>query len=252
MAGVKNPFQMSVIKSCIGIIGCGISLYLIRIVPRRIILMTGGFFQAFFQLACAIAYQVQPGTTQSGNILVAFSILYNFVYCATIAPYSWVVGGEIPSQRLRGYTFGISAGLAFVSGWLITFTAPYFINPASLNWGPKVPSHVESNDSSTDISGSRQTWLLLRLFSSLFRRRKIGLWKNWMRCSLPKSQQGNFLRMSALEQNKRGNALSFRLWDWMKKDRLCTRRKSAMPRELEIYRRKWNYVLKAILTHLLS
>ena len=137
MAGVQNPFQMSVIKSCVGIIGCGISLYMVRIVPRRIILMTGGLLQGLFQLACAIAYQVEPGTRQAGNILIAFSILYNFVYCATIAPYSWVVAGEIPSQRLRGYTFGIAAGLGFVGAWLITFTAPYFINPNSLNWGPK-------------------------------------------------------------------------------------------------------------------
>jgi len=138
MAGIKNPFQMSVVKSVVGIVGCAISLYMVRIVPRRTILMTGGFLQGVFQLACAIAYQVEPGTPSAGNILVTFAVLYNFVYCATIAPSSWVVAGEIPSQRLRGYTFGIVAGLGFVGAWLITFTAPYFINPSALNWGPKV------------------------------------------------------------------------------------------------------------------
>jgi len=61
-----------------------------------------------------------------------------FVYFPTIAPYSWVVGGEILSQRLQVYAFGIATGLGFVSAWLIRFTALYFINPASLNWGPKV------------------------------------------------------------------------------------------------------------------
>jgi hypothetical protein len=138
MAGVKNPFQMSVVKSCIGILGCAMSLYMVRVTPRRIILMTGGLCQAIFQLACAIAYTVEPGTNRAGEILVAFSVLYHFVYCATIAPYSWLVAGEIPSQRLRGYTFGIAAGMGFVGAWLITFTAPYFINPSALNWGPKV------------------------------------------------------------------------------------------------------------------
>lgn len=72
-----------------------------------------------------------------------------------VATYAWLSGGEIPSQRLRSYTFGIAASLGFLgavgaqwfpilmrfvsdnSKWLATFTAPYFINPESLGWGPK-------------------------------------------------------------------------------------------------------------------
>lgn len=54
-----------------------------------------------------------------------------------IASYSWLVAGEIPSQRLRSYTFGVAASAGFLGAWLITFTAPYFINPSSLNWGPR-------------------------------------------------------------------------------------------------------------------
>lgn len=54
-----------------------------------------------------------------------------------IAPYAWLAGGEIPSQRLRSYTFGLAAAVGFFGAWLTTFTAPYFINPSSLNWGPR-------------------------------------------------------------------------------------------------------------------
>lgn len=54
-----------------------------------------------------------------------------------IAVYAWLAGGEIPSQRLRSYTFGLAAAVGFLAAWLTTFTAPYFINPDSLNWGPK-------------------------------------------------------------------------------------------------------------------
>jgi hypothetical protein len=54
-----------------------------------------------------------------------------------VATYAWISGGEIPSQRLRSYTFGLAAALGFLAAWLATFTAPYFINPESLNWGPK-------------------------------------------------------------------------------------------------------------------
>jgi len=54
-----------------------------------------------------------------------------------IATYAWLSGGEIPSQRLRSYTFGFAAAIGFLGAWLTTFTAPYFINPSSLNWGPR-------------------------------------------------------------------------------------------------------------------
>ena len=54
-----------------------------------------------------------------------------------IAAYAWLAGGEIPSQRLRSYTFGLAAAIGFLGAWITTFTAPYFINPESLNWGPR-------------------------------------------------------------------------------------------------------------------
>lgn len=72
-----------------------------------------------------------------------------------VATYAWLSGGEIPSQRLRSYTFGLAASIGFLGAvrppcpalarfwlsdswkWLATFTAPYFINPEALNWGPK-------------------------------------------------------------------------------------------------------------------
>lgn len=54
-----------------------------------------------------------------------------------VATYAWLAGGEIPSQRLRSYTFGLAAAIGFLGAWVTTFTAPYFINPESLNWGPK-------------------------------------------------------------------------------------------------------------------
>jgi hypothetical protein len=54
-----------------------------------------------------------------------------------IATYAWLAGGEIPTQRLRSYTFGFAAAIGFLGAWITTFTAPYFINPQSLNWGPR-------------------------------------------------------------------------------------------------------------------
>lgn len=54
-----------------------------------------------------------------------------------VAPYSWMVAGEAPSQRLRSYTFGVASACGYLLAWLVTFTTPYFINPSALNWGPR-------------------------------------------------------------------------------------------------------------------
>ena len=62
--------------------------------------------------------------------------IFNFVYVA-YAPYAWLIGGEYPNNHLRAHTFGLGTALNFLGNWLGVFTAPYFINPASLNWSAK-------------------------------------------------------------------------------------------------------------------
>jgi SP family sugar:H+ symporter-like MFS transporter len=71
------------------------------------------------------------------KVIVGLSVVYIIGYNGMIAAYAWLTGGEIPSQRLRSYTFGIASAVGFAGAWLATFTAPYFINPESLNWGPE-------------------------------------------------------------------------------------------------------------------
>ena len=77
-----------------------------------------------------------------------------------VAAYAWLAGGEIPSQRLRSYTFGIASAVGFAGAWLATFTAPYFINPESLNWGPEYGRLSSSN---ITLSRDRPTGNLLTL-----------------------------------------------------------------------------------------
>ena len=71
------------------------------------------------------------------QVIVAMSVIYICGYNGMVATYAWLAGGEIPSQRLRSYTFGLAAAVGFAGAWLATFTAPYFINPDALNWGPE-------------------------------------------------------------------------------------------------------------------
>jgi hypothetical protein len=138
MAKVTNPFAMTNVLSCMGLIAIILnSLIIVKYGRRRVLLMTGLLFCGVLQLIIAIVYTKQPGTKSTGNVTVGLSCIYLFSYNGMIATYAWLAGGEIPTQRLRSYTFGLAAAVGFFFAWLTTFTAPYFINPASLDWGPK-------------------------------------------------------------------------------------------------------------------
>ncbi|KAF2787544.1 MFS monosaccharide transporter-like protein [Melanomma pulvis-pyrius CBS 109.77] len=136
MAKVGNAFQNSCILTAVGVVviivnSCVIS----KIGRRRVFLMVGMFICGVSQFIVAAVYHVHPGTVGTGKVIVALSVIYICGYNGMVATYAWLAGGEIPSQRLRSYTFGIAAAVGFAGAWLATFTAPYFINPSALNWG---------------------------------------------------------------------------------------------------------------------
>ncbi|KAJ4175269.1 hypothetical protein NW754_005690 [Fusarium falciforme] len=138
MAKVDDPFAMSNVLSMAGLIAIIANAFIVVRYGRRRVLLTNGLvISGCFQLIIAVTYDKNPGTHVTGRVLVALSCLYMMAYNGMIASYSWLVAGEMPSQRLRSYTFGVAAAVGFLGAWLITFTAPYFINPSSLNWGPR-------------------------------------------------------------------------------------------------------------------
>lgn len=138
MANVNDPFAMSNVLSVMGILAILFnSLIVVRFGRRRVILMIGLGVCGILQLIIAVVYDKLGSTNATGNVLVALTCLYMMSYNGMISSYAWLAGGEIPSQRLRSSTFGLAAAVGFLFAWLTTFTAPYFINPQSLNWGPK-------------------------------------------------------------------------------------------------------------------
>ncbi|RYO45621.1 hypothetical protein AA0116_g13198 [Alternaria tenuissima] len=138
MANVGSPFMNSCILTSVGVLAIMVNSSIIsKIGRRRVFLMTGLSICGVTQLIIAAVYHVNPGTTGTGKVIVGLSVVYIIGYNGMIAAYAWLTGGEIPSQRLRSYTFGIASAVGFAGAWLATFTAPYFINPESLNWGPE-------------------------------------------------------------------------------------------------------------------
>ncbi|KAG8156818.1 hypothetical protein KVR01_013423 [Diaporthe batatas] len=138
MANIGNSFENSCILTAVGVFAIILnSAVVTHIGRRRVFLTIGLFICGLSQLLTAVIYTVRPGTQSTGKGIVALAIIYIFGYNGMVATYAWISGGELPSQRLRSYTFGLATAVGFFAAWLATFTAPYFINPESLNWGPK-------------------------------------------------------------------------------------------------------------------
>lgn len=138
MAKVTDPFAMSNVLSAISIIAfIANSLIVVRYGNRRVLLMAGLLICGMLQLIIAVVYHKAPNAKATGKVTVGLTAIYMFSYNGMISTYAWLSGGELPTQRLRSHTFGLAASAGFVGAWLTTFTAPYFINPAAMNWGPR-------------------------------------------------------------------------------------------------------------------
>ncbi|QKX59069.1 uncharacterized protein TRUGW13939_06199, partial [Talaromyces rugulosus] len=138
MAQVGSPFENSCILTALGVVAIMINSSVVaKIGRRRQFLMTGMTLCGISQLITAVIYTVQPGLPSTGKAIVGLAVIFIVGYNGMVSSYAWVSGGELPSQRLRSYTFGLAAAIGFLGAWLTTFTAPYFINPDALNWGPK-------------------------------------------------------------------------------------------------------------------
>lgn len=134
IAGQPDAFADSCGMTAAGLGATIFSMWLITRIGRRTILMVGFAAQAAAMLIIATVFQFKGDSPTGGRVLVTFTIIYLFFYNMCIAPYLYLCAGEIPTQRLRGYTLGLSIGVSFAWNWVATFTAPYFLNPLELNW----------------------------------------------------------------------------------------------------------------------
>lgn len=210
MANVGKPFENTCILTGVGVIAILINSAIITKYGRRRVMLVGGLiFCGLFQLIVAAAYTAGGDTPKAGKVLVAMSVLYIVSYNGMISTYAWLAGGEIPSQRLRSYTFGLAASLGFLGAWLAAFTAPYFINPAALNWGPKYvlpffPSSLLGTTRTnkfvpdTDTFGAHPAGSPPSGASSTFPKSKTARSRKFRKCSRPGFRLASSVLMSAL------------------------------------------------------
>ncbi|KAF8859029.1 general substrate transporter [Acephala macrosclerotiorum] len=137
-ARIGSPFVWVMIGLAIALTGNLGAFPAMRFFGRRPLLIGTSIVSSVMMFGMAIVYTKSAnGTPAVGKALVALSIIFTWTYGLGQGPVLWAITSEIPSQRLRSQTVGIANGLNFVFGWLCSFCTPYFINPTSLNWGPK-------------------------------------------------------------------------------------------------------------------
>lgn len=134
IAGIKQPFKYSIMKTCIGFIGVNCGLLAMRSVGRRKILMFGAITCGLCQLVSAVTASVDQTGKTTGKILVSFTALFMFFYNSCVGAVSYPVATELVSSRLRAWTVGTATSLGYFLAWLTSFCTPYFINPEHLNW----------------------------------------------------------------------------------------------------------------------
>ncbi|EHY55066.1 hypothetical protein HRR83_005679 [Exophiala dermatitidis] len=136
IAGIDKPFQASIISTCGSFAGVLVGLYFTtKVIGRRPSMLFGSAAASICMLAIGIAYSVGGSSTPAGTAIVAFMVLYGFFYNGFSGTLSWPVATEVVSSRLRVLTIGVCTGVNYFFNWLTSYTAPYFINPAQLNWG---------------------------------------------------------------------------------------------------------------------
>lgn len=114
MAGIGNAFQNSCILVAVGVVIILInSAVITKIGRRRVFLITGLILCGITQLMVAAIYNAHPTRQSTGKAIVGLSVVYIIGYNGCISSYAWLSGGELPSQRLRSYTFGLAAAVGF-------------------------------------------------------------------------------------------------------------------------------------------
>lgn len=137
-AGLSQPFLVSLLGNCLGLVGACVGLLLTQYVfGRRSMMMIGALGCGFSMLAIAVAYTVAPTSKSAGSALLGFALLFYFFYNGFIGTVSWPIAGEVCASRLRVATMSLGTGSNYFFNWLIAYCTPFFINPLDLNWGPK-------------------------------------------------------------------------------------------------------------------
>ncbi|KAJ9501862.1 hypothetical protein H2202_002824 [Exophiala xenobiotica] len=140
IAGIHNPFIVSVITDVVNVCSTVPGLWLVERWGRRPLLLFGAIGMSVCQLIVASVGTARPGEPAAGNALIAFVCIYIFFFACSWGPCAWVVTGEIFPLKARAKGLSMTTASNWLLNWAIAYATPYMVNPGpgNANLGSKV------------------------------------------------------------------------------------------------------------------
>lgn len=138
LAGLPNSqsFDMGVGVTACGVVGNIMSWFIVNSIGRRKIFLTGIFCLLLILVLIGIM-DVVP-TSGAQWVQAAVTVIYNFIYFATLGSMAFTLLGETSSAALRARTTGLATATQAVMGIIMNFACPYMVNPDEGNLKGKV------------------------------------------------------------------------------------------------------------------
>ncbi|CAK7204317.1 hypothetical protein SEUCBS139899_007072 [Sporothrix eucalyptigena] len=138
VAGITDAFKVSVYGNLASLMGAIVAAPLCRYVGRRMLLLPcmAGCFVCL--LIFASVGTAMPDTLVAGKVLVAFIIIYYFLFTIALVVVASTMVSESASTNLRFQAQSVAVFFAWGEAVMWTAVLPYLINPSAANLGVKV------------------------------------------------------------------------------------------------------------------
>ncbi|KAJ0425529.1 maltose permease [Aspergillus carlsbadensis] len=138
LAGLPDSksFNLGVGVTACGVAGNIASWFVVNSLGRRTVFLTG--MVSLLTILLLIGIMDVVPTSGAQWVQAALTVIYNFVYFATIGSMAYTILGEASSAALRARTAGLAAATQSVLGVAMNFACPYMVNPDEGNLQGKV------------------------------------------------------------------------------------------------------------------
>ncbi|KAL4866440.1 hypothetical protein BDV12DRAFT_210452 [Aspergillus spectabilis] len=138
LAGLPDAqsFILGVGVTACGVAGNIVSWFVVNSLGRRAVFLTGMLSLLTLLLLVGIMDMIPASGAQW--VQAAATVIYNFVYFATIGSMAYTLLGETSSATLRAKTAGLASATQSVLGVAMNFACPYMVNPDEANLQGKV------------------------------------------------------------------------------------------------------------------
>ncbi|OKL63983.1 hypothetical protein UA08_00455 [Talaromyces atroroseus] len=133
-----NPFDYSIMSSCINTFCCLVSILITDRVGRRPILLTGVALQVLWLFAMAGLGLHNNKTPSEIHAIIALTALSSASLCFSWDPLNYIITTELPASRLRDKTQRVASFVNIVTNFAFSFSTPYLLDAPYADLGSKV------------------------------------------------------------------------------------------------------------------